>query len=354
MRQIHMLHLGVGKVGKELLQQICNVEELLRKRFAVQFLYHGLFTSKNGLINTNGFSADTALQMIKANKGSVSYEVEQLIQEIPMPFLLIDTTASDATVPYIVGTLRRGGFVVLSNKKPLAGTQEQFDTLHKLSQQRLLYETVVGAGLPVIRTIKDMQDSGDDIVEIQGCLSGTLSFILSELDGGSKFSEVITDAKSKGFTEPDPRDDLSGRDVARKTLILARIIGQKMELENIQCMSLYPKNLESLNTNEFLAQIRSVDLFYKTRVEKAKRKNKVLRYVAKVSKKVCTVGLQEVDISSDIGSLKGPENLIAIRTKRYSPSPLVIKGPGAGIEVTAAGVFADMLEVVKRVEGILI
>lgn len=348
MRQIHILHLGVGKVGRELLHQISNIEDHLRIRFDVQFLFHGLFTSKSGLVNTNGLAVDTALQMIKDAKTSTFYNVEKLIQKIPMPFVLIDTTASDTTTSYIMQALRRGGFVVLSNKKPLTRSQKEFDILHKIAENRILYRTVVGAGLPIIKTIKDMQDSGDEIIEIRGCLSGTLGFIFSELDKEKKFSEVVKIAKEKGFTEPDPRDDLSGIDVARKVLILSRLLGRKMELQKINLISLYPIDMKNQSSEEFLKQLHDTNKFYKEKITKAKKNNKVLRFIGEINNQGCSVGLQEVDTLSDFGHLKGPDNLVVVKTKRYFSSPLVIKGPGAGIEVTAAGVFADMLEVAKR------
>ncbi len=348
MKQIHILHLGIGNVGKRVIQQISSSQKRLIEHFSTQFLFHGLFTSKSGLVSANGLSADMALQMLKSNKTSPSYSIEKLIQKMPMPFVLIDTTASDETVPYIISVLKKRGFVVLSNKKPLAGIQELFDTLHKLGGQRIFYETVVGAGLPVIKTIKDMQDSGDEIVEIQGCLSGTLGFIFSELDKGRLFSEVVVEAKKKRFTEPDPRDDLSGIDVARKLLILSRLLGRKMELQQINLVSLCPIDMKNLSADEFLKQLSKIDKSYKEKIVKAKKKNKVLRFIGEINNQGSRVGLQEVDELSDFGRLKGPDNLVVIKTKRYFSNPLVIKGPGAGIEVTAAGVLADMLEIAKK------
>lgn len=351
MRRAHIIHLGIGRVGRELIAQINGNTKHLAQKLGIEFLYHGLFTSKSGLMSMNGLSSDMVLQMIKSNKTSPSYSIEKLIQKMPMPFVLIDTTASDETISYIIQALKKGGFVVLSNKKPLAGTQKQFDVLRKLGGQRILYETVVGAGLPVIKTINDMVDTGDEIIEIRGCLSGTLGFIFSELDNGRLFSEVVVEAKKKGFTEPDPRDDLSGIDVARKMLILSRLLGRKMELQKINLISLYPIDMKNQSSEEFLKQLHNTNKFYKEKITKAKKENKVLRFLGEINDQGSSVGLQEVDRLSDFGRLKGPENLITIRTKRYFQNPLVIKGPGAGVEVTAAGVFGDLIEVVKRVKS---
>jgi homoserine dehydrogenase len=244
--------------------------------------------------------------------------------------------------------LEKGGYAVLSNKKPLTLSIDQFDKLQKSGSQRLFTETVVGAGLPILRMIKDMQDSGDEVVEIQGCFSGTLGFIFSQLDTGRKFSEVVLEAKEKGFSEPDVRDDLSGMDVARKALILARTIGQKRDLEEIQLTGLYPKEMGTLTAETFLQNLHTLDIFYAEKIAKARKNNAVLRFVAHIDAKGCQVGLKEVLSSSEIGSLQGVDNICVIKTKRYFHNPLVIKGPGAGREVTAGGVFADLLEIIRK------
>ena len=245
----------------------------------------------------------------------------------------------------------KGGYIVLSNKKPLAGRLKDFNDLHRIGKMRLFYETVVGAGLPVIQTLKNLIETGDEIIEINGCFSGTLGFICSQLSEGKLFSEAVLEAKNKGFTEPDPRDDLSGLDVARKALIISRIIGQKSELKDIEITGLYPVGMQKLSLPDFLLRLKDLDHFYKRKVKQAKKKNKALRYVAKINPIEFSVKLQEVDALSDIGSLKGPDNLILFKTKRYFRNPLVIKGPGAGGEVTAAGVFADILSIAKIVKG---
>lgn len=328
MKKLYILHIGVGHVGNEVVKQIEQQKEKLKDSFEVDLSYQGKFTATNS-----------------------EEEIKKAITTVPTPFVVIDTTASDKTLPYLTEALTRGGFVVLANKKPLASEQKNFDTLHTLGKERLFYECVVGAGLPVIRPLKDCIETGDEIIEIQGCFSGTLGFLFSQLDSGKLFSESVREAKQKGFTEPDPRDDLSGTDVARKALILARLLGKKIELENIQLESLYPKEMNTLSTEEFLTETQTLDAIYTKRLAKAAKNKKVLRFVAKINQNECSVGLQEVDKASDIGSLNGPDNIVVIKTKRYFTNPLVIKGPGAGIAVTAAGVFADILSIAKIVKG---
>jgi len=328
MKKLHILHLGIGNVGTEVVMQVTQQKEKLKKSFGVSFHYVHQFTSKNP-----------------------REEINDAIRNIASPFVLIDTTASDKTIPYIAKALRRGGFAILVNKKPLSGKQIDFNLLHSLGGERLFYECVVGAGLPVIRTLKDIILTDDEIVEIQGCFSGTLGYIFSQLDKGTLFSEAVLAANKKGFTEPDPRDDLSGIDVVRKALILARLLSRKIELEDILLEGLFPAKMQKLSAKDFLKNLPLLDMFYKEKVENTKRKGKVLRFVAKVRPHDCCVGLQEIDTSSDIGSLKGPDNLIVFKTKRYLQNPLIIKGPGAGRAVTAAGVFADLLLVAKMVQG---
>lgn len=328
MKILNIIHLGIGNVGKEVVRQISVQKKYSEKKLGVSLQYVKQFDSKNS-----------------------EEEIQSAISSVSLPFVLIDTTASDKTLPYIKQTLQRGGFVVFANKKPLAASQNDFDVLHQLGSERLFYECVVGAGLPVIRPLKDFIETGDEIIEIQGCFSGTLGFLFSQLDAGKSFSETVSEAKQKGYTEPDPRDDLGGVDVARKALILARLLGKKIELNDIQLEGLYPAEMDALTIDQFLNEIKTLDAFYNKRLNHAAEKNRVLRFIAKINAKECSVGLQEVEKTSDIGNLNGPDNIIVIKTKRYFNNPLIVKGPGAGIAVTAAGVFSDVLSIAKIVKG---
>ena len=348
LKKIWVLHVGVGRVGSEFVTQVAKQSEYLKEKYGVELLFYGLFTSDGGIVCSQGFSPVSAVTQICSKNFSKTVQVFDSLKSIEKPFVLIDTTASDITYPPLLEALKKGGYAVVSNKKPLAAAQSQFDTLQKYSGEKFFFETVVGAGLPVISTIQDMLESGDEILEMQGCFSGTLGYIFSNLDTGRLFSEVVLEAKEKGFTEPDPRDDLGGVDMARKALILARLIGQKKELSDIQLEGLYPKEMNQMSVHEFLGELSSLDTIYKEKVANAKKEKKVLRFVATVSEKNCSVGLQEVEKDADIGSLKGPDNLIVIKTKRYLHNPMVIKGPGAGLPVTAGGVFSDLLKIIRK------
>ncbi len=259
--------------------------------------------------------------------------------------ILLDLTAED-TVPILKKAIGAGMDIVLANKRPLTGPREQADELHELAQahgRSILHETTVGAGLPIIDTHRKLVESGDRIARIDGCLSGTLGYLLSEMGRGRSFSETLRRAMARGYTEPDPRDDLSGMDVARKALILGRLLGYRGELDSVALTGLVPDAAARLPLAEYLKRLASYDADWEKRVEAARAKGKVLRYVASVTPRKITVGLQVVDGTSPFAALKGTDNQVAFTTDRYRTNPLVITGPGAGPDVTAAGVLNDVL-----------
>lgn len=354
MKKLNILHLGVGQVGRNLVEQIIKMQDQLRDKHLADLIYCGLYNSRGGYFNPEGFSNGQLIKILDdleriKSKEEINEKVLNALNEIHQPFILIDTTASEKTFPLIFSALARGGYAVLSNKKPLTLRQEQFDLLHQLGRERLFYETTVGAALPVISTLKSLLDTGDEIIEIKGCFSGTLGFICSSIEDGLPFSESVKRAKESGFTEPDPRDDLSGKDVARKALILARMIGQKIEMADIKLQALYPDSYNKYSVPEFMERIKDLDQEFKEKFQQAQNKGNTLRYLAKVTQKSVSVSLTEVPKQSDVGNLKGPDNIIVFKTKRYFDRPLVIKGPGAGVEVTASGVFGDILNITNMI-----
>jgi homoserine dehydrogenase len=205
------------------------------------------------------------------------------------------------------------------------------------------HEATVGAGLPIIDTYHKLTESGDRVERIEGLLSGTLGFVLTEVSAGVPFSAAVRDARKRGYTEPDPRDDLSGMDVGRKALILARLLGYQGELARASVESLVPKWARSIPLAEFLDRLDELDDAWRRRVERAARNGTVLRYVATVTPHKIAVGLQAVPTSSPLAAIKGSDNQLVFTTARYNANPLVITGPGAGAEVTAAGVLNDIL-----------
>ena len=259
--------------------------------------------------------------------------------------ILVDVTAAE-TSGTLEAAIGAGMDLVLANKRPLVTSGRNGKGLAKLAAsrgRRMLHEATVGAGLPVIDTISKLTASGDSILQIEGCPSGTLGFLFSEMSRGTAFSVALQSAMAKGYTEPDPRDDLSGMDVARKALILGRLLGYRGELSDIKVESLVPPALRKLPLSGFLARASEVDGEWSRRVGDAQSRGEVLRYRIIVTSKSVRVGVVAVDASSPLGALGGTDNLFSFTTTRYKTNPLVITGPGAGAGVTAAGVFADVL-----------
>ena len=264
--------------------------------------------------------------------------------------VLVDVTA-DETTPALQAALTHGMDVVLANKRPLAGPTEAAERLFALARsngRRIRHEATVGAGLPVMDTLAKLLETGDRVIRIEGCVSGTLGFILSTLERGKQFSQALREAMAKGYTEPDPREDLSGADVARKALILGRLIGFPGEPRAVGVESLVSASARDLPLKTFLARLESYDAEWRTRLAGARAKGGVLRYVATVSRERVRVGLVVVPPESPFTSLKGTDNQIVFITERYHDHPLVIRGPGAGPVVTAAGVLNDVLALTRR------
>ncbi len=216
--------------------------------------------------------------------------------------------------------------------------------LRRRHYAHFLYETTVGAGLPIIETLRDLARTGDEIVSIEGIFSGTLAYLFNVYDGSKPFSAIVREARDAGFTEPDPRDDLSGMDVARKVIILGREIGMELELEDLQVESLVPATLTGVSIDEFLDRLPEYDDQMQARWQAAVAEGKVLRYVGRLNRDDgAQVSLQTLDSDHPFARINLTDNVLRYQTARYSDNPLVVQGPGAGPDVTAAGVFADLL-----------
>jgi bifunctional aspartokinase / homoserine dehydrogenase 1 len=257
----------------------------------------------------------------------------------------VDLTADD-TGAALEAALTHGMDLVLANKRPLAGRRSASESLWQTARaqgRRILHEATVGAGLPIIDTYHKLTESGDRVERIEGLLSGTLGYVLSEVGEGVPFSRAVRSALRLGYTEPDPREDLSGMDVGRKALILARLLGYRGELSRQAVESLVPKWARSLPLPQFLERLGELDAGWKRRVDAARAQGTVLRYIATVTPGKIAVGLKAVPLSSPLAAIKGSDNQLVFTTARYKSNPLVIRGPGAGAEVTAAGVLNDIL-----------
>lgn len=260
--------------------------------------------------------------------------------------IVVDVTASHVVANRHLGWLRRGWRVVTANKIALAGSQSEYDALQAAAADgRYGYETTVGAALPVIQTVRDLRVTGDQVTKIDGVLSGTLSFLFGQFDGRRPFSELVREAHARGLTEPDPRIDLNGNDVARKLLILAREAGQRLEPRDIAVESLVPADLAGCPAAEAFTRLSLLDRPLQQRFEQAASRGAVLRYTATLDGQGrARVGVNEVAAGHNLARLGYAENVIEIASDRYRPTPLTVRGPGAGAELTAAGVFADILK----------
>jgi len=263
--------------------------------------------------------------------------------------VFIDNTASPKPVEFYEEVFNANISVVTCNKIGNSASYKQYKTFRDAAQQHgvdFFYETNVGAGLPIIRTLKDLMNSGDRIAKIEAILSGTISFIFNNFKGDANFHDVVKLAQEKGYTEPDPRDDLRGTDFMRKILILARDAGHHMEASDVAIESILPKAcLQAETVGDFYAALKSEDAFFSQLKSDAEKSGKVLRYIGKLEDGKASITLQMVDENHPFYTLSGSDNVISFTTDRYKERPLVVKGPGAGAEVTAAGVFADLINV---------
>ena len=241
--------------------------------------------------------------------------------------------------------------MVTPNKRAQSAPRSSYERLHRLRREHgvhLLYETNVGAGLPVIETLRDLIATGDQVLSVEGIFSGTLAYLFNALDANTEFSRVVRAARDAGYTEPDPREDLSGMDVARKLLILARELGLEMEIEDVEVESLAPEELDDATVEEFLEGLGRYDGEMRERLQKAEEEGCVLRYVGRLnSEGLASVRLESLPTDHLFARLHLTSNMFLYRTDRYSDNPLVVQGPGAGPAVTAAGVFADVLRLAR-------
>ncbi len=353
-RTVYLLQYGLGKVGRALVGLVLAHGQRLDIRYVALADSSGLVWAPEGLSDEalRGLLAakergeGLARQPLGRDYGQVSSIHEAA--ELKGPAVLIDCTAStQMTLLWIEGR-RRGIHVVLANKLPLVGSLADYQALTGPAAGALRYEVTVGAGLPVIRTLEGMLATGDEIHAIEGCFSGTLGYLFSRMEEGLTFSAAVREAWQRGYTEPDPREDLSGADVARKALILARRMGCKLELTQVAVEPLFPAEMADLSLEEFMDSIAELDEVYRKRLAEAQAEGRTLRYVAQASDTDCRVGLVTVARQGRFGSLHGPENIVVFHTARYDETPLTIAGPGAGPEVTAAGVLGDILSIVRK------
>jgi len=348
----HTLSIGVigpGTVGRVLLDQLASQSERLRRQCQLDLRVRGVLGSQRMLLADPGLALGEWRARYRDNGTAV--ELTRFVEHVRVDYLphtvLIDCTASAAIAGRYAEWLAAGIHVVTPNKKANSADLAYY---HRLQEARragashYLYEATVGAGLPVVHTLRDLRETGDEITSIEGIFSGTLAYLFNVYDGRVAFSEIVQDARRRGFTEPDPRDDLSGMDVARKLIILGREMGLTLELQDVQVESLVPAELAGGSIEEFMAQLPRYDAAIAARLEGARARGKVLRYTGTLSASgEATVGLKELDVRHAFANIALTDNVVRFATRRYCDNPLIVQGPGAGPEVTAGGVFADLL-----------
>jgi aspartokinase/homoserine dehydrogenase 1 len=348
-RRLALAVIGVGNIGSALLRQLHQQHGyLLTKGFDVVVV--GLADSKRFVVNGAGLNLARWKETLRASRRRMSPAAfAQAIQTLKLTnTALVDCTADDSIVDAYPAFIDADLHIVTPNKRANVLPWRRYESLKALLERRqkyFLYETNVGAGLPVMSTLRDLIASGDEIVKIEGILSGTLSYLFNAYDGTVPFSELVREAQKMGFTEPDPREDLSGEDVARKLLILAREIGLKMDIEQVRVHSLVPRALGGgAFSPQFFQAFARHDAEMLKRLKAAQSRGNVLRYVGALEQGRAQAALQECPRTHPLAAATGSDNIIAFTTERYARTPLVVQGPGAGADVTAMGVFSDILK----------
>jgi aspartokinase/homoserine dehydrogenase 1 len=345
---------GTGLIGATLLKQLAAQQAALRDSIGLDLQLRGVANSRHMRLcseREESLAFDAEIPTSARTFSSNEFFEHMVAANLPNT-IFVDCTASDSIPMHYPHLLRHSIPVVTPNKRGFSGSMEFYRTLRAASASRrtpILHETCVGAALPILGTLSDQVKSGDEIRTIEAVLSGTLSYIFNALAHGTSFSAAVIDAKARGYTEPDPRDDLSGMDVARKVLILARDAGLSLELGDISIDPMLPAEALLWSTDEFIEKLPTLDHHFQGLVEEATNLNHRLFFGAFIdcTKRVASIGIRSLGLDHPFCALKGADNIVAFTSTRYADQPLVIKGPGAGAEVTAAGVFADIIRAAR-------
>ncbi len=348
--RLDLVLLGVGLVGRRFLVQLQRQQARLAPK-GIELRLCAVANSRRMLVDASGLDpleAEAAL----LERGEPLDRTRLLALGSASPRVLVDCTGAEGVAEAYEAFAAAGFHLVGASKLLNAGPLPRYRRLREGLESRGLrfhYETNVGAGLPVIGTLRDLLAGGDAVQRIEGILSGSLSFIFGLLEEGTPFSEAVRLARDAGFTEPDPRDDLSGLDVARKALILHRELGGTLELADVQVESALPSTFDARgDVKAFLDNLRALDAPYQARLAALRAEGQVLRFGATITPEGCAVGLLEVDCDHPLHAIKGGENALSFASEAYHPRPLVVRGYGAGAMVTAAGVLADVVRLLPH------
>lgn len=351
-KQVNLFITGTGNVGAKLLGQLQQQLAFLQQHLHLQVNVTGLSNSRRMLINEDGIGLGNWKEKLNAG---VTADLQEFVNEIIARNLrnsiFVDITASDKVAAVYDQLLKKSVSVIACNKVAASSAYSNYKKLKDLAREfncQFLFETNVGAGLPIIATLNDLVSSGDNIHRMQAVLSGTLNFVFNNYDGTKKFAEVVRQAQDEGYTEPDPRLDLSGTDVMRKIMILAREAGQKIEMDDISNNSFMPEECMKGSVEDFYKEMEKYESHFRGLLKTANEKGCKMKFVASFDNGKASVGLQHIDPKHDLYHLYGKDNVVLFYTDRYKEQPMVVKGAGAGAEVTASGVFADIIRASKK------
>ena len=353
-KTLHIFCLGTGNIGKTLFRQLQEQMPFLAENNDLQVKVMGISNTRKMLLNPDGIDLATWEEELDAQEVKASLpDFIKRMKSMNLPnCVFVDNTASHNPIDYYLDILQSSISVVTCNKLGNSADYEQYAAFKQAARTYgvdFFYETNVGAGLPIIRTLRDLMLSGDQVGKIEAILSGTISYIFNNYKENILFHEVVKEAQDKGYTEPDPRDDLNGKDFMRKMLILARDAGYPLEEKDIDLQNMLPAScMAAESVADFYQELENNTAYFENLKSEALKDNKVLRYIGKLENGKVSINLQMVDENHPFFTLSGSDNIISFTTNRYKERPLVVKGPGAGAEVTAAGVFADIINVGKR------
>ncbi|MDN3493188.1 bifunctional aspartate kinase/homoserine dehydrogenase I [Winogradskyella bathintestinalis] len=352
-KQINLFITGVGNVGERLIEQIKQQKAYVKERYKINMRIAGLSNSRHMIVNDEGINLkDWKAQLEAGEKASLDGFFAHAKNLNLRNSVFVDITANEAVSNIYSNYLKQSMSVVACNKIACSGNIEYYNELKALSRQynaSFLFETNVGAGLPVIDTLSHLITSGDNVNTIQAVLSGSLNFIFNNFNAETTFHDVVKQAQEEGYTEPDPRIDLSGIDVARKVLILARESGHAIELLDLESDNFLTEDAMNANSvDDFFETLKKDEAYYQSLYKSAEENNCQLKFVAEFDNGKAKVGLQEIPEGHPFYNLKGKDNIVMFYTQRYSEQPMIIKGAGAGADVTASGLFADIIRIANN------
>lgn len=356
-KQINLFVIGVGTVGKKLLGQIHKQQDYLGEKMNLNLRVVALANSKSVIFDHEGIDLMNWQENLRRSHNedskinTIKETANLIIRENLRNSIFVDVTASESVTKIYPILLSESVSVVACNKIAASGEYENYQMLKNLATEynsNFLFETNVGAGLPIIGTLNDLKQSGDNINRIEAVLSGTLNFVFNNYDTSRTFAEVVRQAQIEGYTEPDPRLDLNGSDVARKIIILARESGFRLEMSDVENKGFLPESCLHGNVEDFYAELEKHEDYFKNLYQNAVNKGLQLKYLASFANGKASVGLETIDEKHNFANLSGKDNAVLFYTDRYADFPLIIKGAGAGADVTAAGVFADIIRASRR------